>query len=100
MDTQPPLDNLAWGSPSAPAELFRALRSFDEPKGISVEQPNWDGAFYDSNWPGFLAHFQEKNYDASKVGTNIWDPVLDKNMILDSRVEDTEECQYFKGSFD
>ena len=65
-----------------------------------MEQVNWDVNYPDGGWPGFLVYFQEKNYDTSKVGSNIWDPVMDKNMILDSRVEDTEKCEYFKGSFD
>lgn len=61
-----------------------------------MEQIRWDYTHPDTNWPGLSVYLQEKNYDTSKVGTNTQDPVLDKNVILDSRVEDTEECKRFK----
>ena len=100
MDTQHPPEILSWGSPSTPAELFRVLRSFDEPKNIAAEQLNWDANQFDSNWPGFLDYLQQKNYDTSKVGIMDWEPVLDKNVILDCKAEDTEECKCFLGLLD
>jgi len=60
-----------------------------------MEKLRWDYAHADDNWPGFLVYLQEKNYDTSKVGTNVRDPVQDKNVILDNRVEDSEECKHF-----
>lgn len=93
MNTYPPLDILFWNGPSTTAEVFRALRSFGEPSNHMVEQLNWDLYHVDASWPGFLAYLLERNYDTSKVGTNAWDAVYDSNVILDSRVEDTEECE-------
>jgi hypothetical protein len=96
MDTEPPPDILLWSGPSTAAKVLRDLRSFDEPKIYLTEQANWDHHHFDGNWPGLPLYLQEKNYDVSKVGTNIWDPVQDKNVILDSRIEDTEECKCFR----
>lgn len=59
---------------------------------------NWDGAHTDVSWPGFQGYLLEKNYDTSRVGAITWDPVQvqDKNVILDGKVEDTEECKRFE----
>jgi len=58
-----------------------------------VEQANWDYYHPDGTWPGFSVYLGEKRYDTSKVGINIWDPTQGNNAILDSKVEDTEECK-------
>ena len=55
----------------------------------------WDYTHPDDGWPGLLAYLQEKNYDTAKVVTITWDPVQDKNVILDNRVEGSEECEHF-----
>lgn len=85
---------LLWSGPSTTAEVLRTLRSFDEPKGHLMEEADLDYNHPDNVWPGFIFYLGEKNYDTSKVGTMTWeDPAQDKNMILDNRVEDTEECK-------
>lgn len=60
-----------------------------------MEQVNRDYRYPDNIWPGFFNYLQEKSYDTSKVGNNTWLPVPDNNVILDSRVEATEECKCF-----
>lgn len=60
------------------------------------DQGNWDYTHPDVNWPGIIGYLEEKNYDTSKVGMNIWDPVADKNAILEGNVEDTGECKCLK----
>ena len=58
----------------------------------------WDYKHADNNWPGLLAYLEEKNYDTSKVVAITWDPVedaQDMNLILDNRVEGSEECKRF-----
>jgi len=62
-----------------------------------MEPANWDYGNIDGfHWPGLYLYLQERNYDIYKVGSNTLDPVQDKNVILDSRVEDTEECEYLE----
>ena len=99
-DTQFPPAVALRNGPSATAGILRALRSFDEPKNNLTEHLNWDLNYTDSNWPGFLVYLQEKNYDTSKVGINTWDPVQDNNVILDNKVEATEECKCPTLTFD
>lgn len=76
-------------------EILRTLRTFDQPKNYLTEPLNWDQRYFDTSWPGFLIYLQEKNYDTSKVGNKSWDTVQGQNVILDSGIEDTEECEWF-----
>ena len=100
MDAQFPPVFALWNGPSATAGVLRALRSFDVPKHNSTEHLNWDQHYADNNWPGLLVYLQEKKYDTTKVGINTWDPVQENNVILDSRVEDTEQCKCSALTFD
>jgi len=85
-----------WNGPAAAAEVLRTLRSFNELTFPLGDQSNWDYGHHDGDWPGIIGYLKEKNYDTSRVGANIYDLVADKNVILESKVEDTEECKYFK----
>ena len=58
-----------------------------------MEQVRWDYPHLDGNWPGIGAYLREGYYDTSKVGTNVLVPVQDENIILDSRVGDSERCK-------
>lgn len=59
-----------------------------------MEQLSWDKHHSDGCWPGFRNYLKDENYDVSKVDVvNPWDPFPRKNVILDSRVEGTEECE-------
>ena len=60
------------------------------------DQNNWDHSHPDRDWPGIIGYLEEKNYDISRVGADIFDLVTDKSVILESKVEDTEECKCLK----
>jgi len=94
-NVQSPLDILLW-IPSIIAEVLRALRFFKVPKVRLPEQIIWDYPYADLNWPGFRVYLREKDYDTSKVRTvgHAWDKNM--SMILDSGVENTEECKCFR----
>jgi hypothetical protein len=92
MDTQPLLDLLLWNGPSTAANVLRTLRTSDRPDAHFAEMLNWDYGYLDPTWPGFSEYLQGKNYDVSKVNTNIWDPTQGREVILDSELEDNEEC--------
>ena len=96
MPIQTLLAILLWNGPATTAEILRTLRSFNEPNIPWRDRSNWDHNHHDLNWPGFITYLEGRDYDTSKVGANIRDPVQDKNVILDSEVEDTEECKRLK----
>lgn len=107
-DTRPPLD-LMWNGPSTAAGLLRSLRFFEKPGTRSMEhfdwdetRPtehlNWDYGRPDTTWPGYSEYLQERNYDISKVNTDAWDPIPGSRMILESRVDDSEECEPIRHS--
>jgi len=66
------------------------------PKVRLPDQVNWDYTNADPNWPVFRVYLREKDYYTSKVGTagHAWEQ--NTSMILDSGVENTEECKYFR----
>ncbi|KAF9786111.1 hypothetical protein BJ322DRAFT_1058049 [Thelephora terrestris] len=85
---------LLWHGPSAAAGVLRTLRTSDKPKAHFTEVLNWAFGYPDPIWPGFLEYLVlGARYDISKVKTNIWDPITGSYVFLDSRVEDSEECE-------
>lgn len=96
MDAQIPPDLFIWNGPSAIADIFRDLRSFDEPKIGPVGQFTWDFGHVDLHWPGFFVYLAEKNYDTSTLNVGIHTRDQDMSLILDSKVGDTEECKHFR----
>lgn len=93
MDARPSSDLLLWNGPSTAAGVLRSMRSFENPGVCFVEQLNWDYGRPDAIWPGFVEYLEEKNYNLSKVRTNIWDPIPGSDAILDKGVEDNEGCE-------
>ena len=57
---------------------------------------NWDYNHPDVIWPGIFGYLIERNYDISRVGIKTHSPAADKNVILESKVENTEEGKYLK----
>lgn len=92
MNARPPLDLLVWNGPSPVAEALRSLRAFEDMEVRFMEELNWDYRRPDTIWPGFSEYLEEKNYDISKVSTDIWDPIPGSGVILDDKVEGNEEC--------
>lgn len=93
MGIEPLLDLLLWHGPFTTAGVLRTLRTFDKPEAHFTEVLSWDYGYPDPIWPGFSEYLRGKNYDTSKVETNIWDPIIGSGALLDSRVEDSEECR-------
>jgi len=77
------LADLLWNGPATSAEVLRTLRSFNEP--ALPLGGNWDYDHPDVTWPGIIGYLNEKNYDISRVGTSLYNPVADKNVILESK---------------